>query len=133
MRCEIGLVESFDDIGTDRVVRAWFFQSLADTAIIQNLEIKIRTKAGDFKDVIFSADGIELNGQTHALITLLDITASKKTVEALRQSEAKYRLISENTADVIWTLATSTMEGRKAWTSCWETSFLWRAPKSDLI
>jgi PAS domain S-box-containing protein len=96
---------AFDlDIYVDREGLVWFFQSLEDRAIIQNLEIKIRTKTGEFKDVIFSADVIELNGRAHALITLIDITQSKKAIEALRQSEAKYRLISENTADVIWTL-----------------------------
>ncbi len=41
---------------------------------------------------------------TGAVVTFFDITKRLKSEEQLRRSEEKYRLITENTADVIWIL-----------------------------
>jgi PAS domain S-box-containing protein len=78
--------------------------SLAEKKTIQGLETRIRTHDGTKRDVILSSEVIDLRGQPHLLITLIDETENRKAVEALRQNEAKYRMISENTADVIWTV-----------------------------
>ncbi|NWG76362.1 MAG: diguanylate cyclase, partial [Rubrivivax sp.] len=41
---------------------------------------------------------------THFVAVKNDITARKQTEEALKQSEAKYRLLAETSTDVIWTI-----------------------------
>jgi len=49
-----------------------------------------------------SASIIELNGVEHILNVTRDITERKLTEEQLRESEEKYRLLTENMNDVIW-------------------------------
>ncbi len=68
-----------------------------------------------FERTYYSKDGLEipveinshifmLKGKKIALSVARDVTERKKAENALRDSEERYRFISENTADVIWLL-----------------------------
>jgi two-component system cell cycle sensor histidine kinase/response regulator CckA len=69
-----------------------------------NYEFKILTKKGEERWVDFTGVSIELEGKSAVLGTAYDITDRKRAEGALRHSEEQYRLITENTKDLICTL-----------------------------
>ncbi|MFH1079219.1 MAG: HD domain-containing phosphohydrolase [Pseudomonadota bacterium] len=69
-----------------------------------NLEAAFRTKGEDIRYGLMSASVIDLNGVPHILSITRDITARKRAVEALKESENKYRLLADNVNDVIFVL-----------------------------
>ncbi|HDQ06326.1 MAG TPA: PAS domain-containing sensor histidine kinase, partial [Candidatus Bathyarchaeota archaeon] len=66
------------------------------------LEDQIITKNGEIRDVIIEATTFELEGKNLVQGTFHDITEHKKAVEKLKESERKYRLLTENITDVIY-------------------------------
>ena len=67
-------------------------------------EIKIIAKDGTQKWVDLSGASIMLQGRPAGIINVLDITDRKRTEEALKESENKYRLLADNVHDVIFVL-----------------------------
>ena len=70
----------------------------------QNLEITFLRKDGTQINCIVSAKPILIHGQPHILSVSRDITERKRTEEALQVSEEKYRLLVENSYDIIYSL-----------------------------
>jgi PAS domain S-box-containing protein len=77
---------------------------LATGEQIYNFEATNRRKTGELLNILISAQIIEINHEKHLLGQIIDITERKHAEQALRESEARYRLIAANTADVIWVL-----------------------------
>jgi PAS domain S-box-containing protein len=71
---------------------------------IRNLEIRLRTKSGEVKQLLMSAEIINLKGQPCILSISNDITERKQIEEALRESEERYRRIVETAYEGIWTI-----------------------------
>ena len=86
---------------TDRhkVVTAMREQGACD-----NLEAVFQHKNGHQIIGMLSARRITLQGTPHVLSVTRDITERKQIEEALRESEEKFRYMTENSSDVIWHL-----------------------------
>ncbi|MBA4366574.1 MAG: hypothetical protein C0403_02930 [Desulfobacterium sp.] len=98
----IGKTISDIDIIGDFEDREIFKRTLQNDQKVSSLEIKCRKKDGSFLSVLVSAK-ILMYGDEECLITILtDITERKKIEAALRESEEKYRLLTENANDAIF-------------------------------
>jgi PAS domain S-box-containing protein len=82
--------------------RRIFQQLLATGDGVRNFELQTRTRDGETKTTLINAEQIELNGQRCIVSLIEDITDRKRTEVALRASEERYRLIADNTSDLIW-------------------------------
>ena len=91
------------------------FQSALTTKLNETLEYRILTKQGETKWVNHTFSQLWENGKLKQIVSnLTDITESKKTEEAITQSESQYRLLADNVHDVIWTMD---LEGRFTYVS----------------
>ncbi len=59
-------------------------------------EVQIRCKSGEIRDLLMSAELIELSGEYHLLTMAQDITDLKQVDRALRESEMRFRSLYEN-------------------------------------
>ncbi|MGE5376379.1 MAG: PAS domain S-box protein, partial [Bacteroidota bacterium] len=91
-----------------------FYADLADRPQIREcmqkdevqgiLEVRVVRKNGMGLVINVAPTLIDLQGERCILAIMFDATERKQAEEKLRQSEERYRLISENTADIIWVL-----------------------------
>lgn len=75
----------------------------------QPIELSVLRSDGVEVPVEIVANLINLNGKPTMQGLFRDITKRKKAEEELRESEKRYRLIAENSGDVIWILNVETM------------------------
>lgn len=66
------------------------------------MEFDFRRRDGTFRTCLLSSQVVMIRGVPHAISIVHDISERKQIEEALRRSDARYRLIAENTTDVIW-------------------------------
>ena len=81
--------------------RNYVVSELSKTGSVRNRELRFYTKGGLVKIARCSAEVMDINNERCFLSVLVDVTEQKKIEESLRENEAKYRGIVENTKDVI--------------------------------
>jgi PAS domain S-box-containing protein len=107
----------------DPAKRADLFASLRSGAPIRNQETHYRTKTGQAKVLLHSAELIQLGHETCLLAVGQDITENKRVQAALADSEAHTRLIIDTALDAVITIdATGLICG---WNPQAETIFGW--------
>jgi PAS domain S-box-containing protein len=88
---------------------------------VSNFELKLRSKSGRWLDVLFSAEQIELDGQSYALATILDLTERRQAEEQLRYQA----YLLENINDAV--IASDENFVLRAWNHAAEKMYGWRA------
>lgn len=66
-------------------------------------QFRVIHRTGSVRWVMESVSSIQFRGKRATLGNYMDITERKETEESLRKSEERYRLLSENATDIIWT------------------------------
>ena len=74
----------------------------ANTAEGLVFETRHRHRDGTIFPVEISARSVEIDGRPHVLSIIRDISERKRSEDALKTSEERYRMIAENTSDLIW-------------------------------
>jgi PAS domain S-box-containing protein len=77
---------------------------------VPRYEIRIIARDGTYHTTLVHGARIHYDGALASLNVLTDITERKKTEEALRENEEKYRVLAENATDIIWTLDLATQK-----------------------
>jgi PAS domain S-box-containing protein len=72
-------------------------EALQRQQVLLNQHAEFRTKAGRLITTVYSAGLVTFDGQPCVLAAILDVTAQKLAEDALRESEAKFRLLVETT------------------------------------
>ena len=83
----------------DRIIR-----KIATGNPVDNEEVVYRVRSGEIRNILYTGRLIDVDGKPHILSHALDITEHKRSEQALKESEERYRILAENARDVIWIL-----------------------------
>ncbi|MBN2321605.1 MAG: PAS domain S-box protein [Acidobacteria bacterium] len=92
----IGASSSALNLWADRKERERVIQTLLKEGRVQNLNVNLRSKTGDIRRVLFSADPITIHEEPCLLSVCIDITDKENEADNLKRSEEKYRMLVEN-------------------------------------
>lgn len=72
------------------------------------IQTRFMTKDGELLDILLRSSAIDRTSLSEGVVfTAMDITELQAAQSALKESESKYRLLTENMNDVIWSLTSS--------------------------
>lgn len=87
-----------DELGfwADKEQQALVRELIYTRGSVRDLEIKLRTRAGEIHEFLCSAEVMMLENRPHLLVIVNDITERLRTARALQESEERYRLLFEH-------------------------------------
>jgi diguanylate cyclase (GGDEF)-like protein/PAS domain S-box-containing protein/putative nucleotidyltransferase with HDIG domain len=94
--------KSVKDFYSRQSDRKNFLGILYSRGMVRDYEITLLNTDRNPHKVLMSASFVIFEHQPGVLITVKDISSRRKIEEEIRLSEEKYRLITDNTQDVIW-------------------------------
>jgi PAS domain S-box-containing protein len=97
----IGKTSKEFDLWVDAQERAKLYNLLKKTGSVRNFEMFYRRKSGEIRVGLSSAEIVEFDNQKFVIAALNDITARKESENVLRASIERYKLLAENSTDVI--------------------------------
>ncbi|MGH9432301.1 MAG: PAS domain S-box protein, partial [Terriglobia bacterium] len=100
----VGFTAGQTGIWKDERDRERMIQELLVDRSARDYVTQLRTRMGDIRDVLVSAEIIELENQPCLLAMIQDVTEQKRSEQALRESELRKGAILESALDAIVTL-----------------------------
>lgn len=92
------------DLWIDGWEREQMFDQLTGQGSVRNFEFSFRTKSGEARTALLSAEVININGEDYLLALSNDITERKEAEAALQRSEERNRALLKAIPDLlIWT------------------------------
>ncbi len=92
----IGHASEDHDLFADPKQRNMLVRILREEGNVHNLEMRVNKKTGDAHTILLSANPITVNDEPCLLTASVDITAREERIDALKESEEKYRMLVEN-------------------------------------
>lgn len=92
------------DIGVlvDARQRTSFVEKLHSGNKVRNLEVDFRTRNGEVRTALQSAELIRIEGEPCVLVVATDVTDLKRANTALQESETRFRLVANTAPVMIW-------------------------------
>ena len=82
--------------------RDTFLDRLSTHGTVEDMEITFRVKSGELRDTWFTARNVFIAGERYLLTRAHDVTERNRMLIALRESEAKYRMVVDNAQEAIF-------------------------------
>ncbi len=86
-----------------------FYEHFQTAGMVRNLEMDLRTKSGQIKTGLVSAELCNLDGQEYVIVVTRDISDRKQLERALKTSADQYRLLFESNPNPMWVFDLETL------------------------